>query len=1526
MDYTHPRGAQSRSRTMPGKPSIVKGSSARDPPSPHTALALELLGEVKDLKAAVTGAGAAYVPILPSSASAVSGTRPYDHGHIERHVQGRGRAVSRAGGGGASTQASRMQQYGQEPSRSRSRSQSRSRHASGYSPEGRTPSDGLRKELGRVTAAYGELVREHRAAKGLWAERETALVTEVGKLKGQVSTLERLRREAAEAATQAKAAARSQAVQEQDVAALRVRVEELSKSKARAERSSAEHLSSLKELQARMAEQSALFVAAEGSRARTAALTQRADASEGRVRELTQERDSLLDFVSDLQSRLSDSLRACADLQERAVLAEHLDGRVCELTAQLGRAQAEVVEARAKQEAADGRALTLSESAVRASTLESVQKDLLHTVSLQAQEIQHLQGMVQDSSKDGKRVHRLEKALEAYRRVEKTFTERTGQGFFGVNGLAYELGVDVRGSSAVQAAAGRPSGSSSLSRPGAAASELAEIAFCPDDADFEPALARFLSQLQESVRAELRGQYESERQQEKAAVLARAAEAEKQLIACQQERAKLTDALRAEQSWRSRVQDMEGELAQLVLASRSAGQGQGEGSAPQGDVSPADAADPDLSATNTLYSTDWHVLPSLVHVLPRLSAVMGRMKADLHSAVRRRKLAEGEAQDLREELALLRGEDVAVAASHKVASLDIRRAIQAGKEERVALKHMADELTGELAGAVGRIAELENQLARVTAESTELTAKASAQGAEIAAGQQAVLEAAGERDRLRSLAALHEQRVVEGKQMNEEIFALLGQRHSQVEQHKAELRRLRAKGMTLLGPDVCLQLFGPSTSTPTVPGGDEGGHSHRCTCGCPVCGRGNEAACSPSTAFSHLRAPTYAYYGYSAATIAADGVRGQVGEQLEARKQVPPQASGAHGGSPLTTRQQPLASPPSPRPPPNKETQESSGGASGGRASTQVQHEGATSPVRLQGAPAAHRQEEIVRLQEEARQRAEEARAAADELVHVKALLAQAQAAATSPSLLLPSRGSGSPDLPAGVHRGEAQGLGGTQGSTVTIVKHASPPAMTEAKSQGSPCDEHALVHSFHSNEQAQSAGTRAVMGWSGRGTRDVAFLGPDDDDAPAQLKRASVNASATSDEFFVSPPTTAAVDRRGTGEAAVSLPAAPGSDRRSAAQASIRSANRASTPAEGRFASRLLRPGPGEQGARVDAPRSPRSAESHSNSSRGSEASPAASAAKLASTGSRLRTVLRGAGTGSPVGRTPPQSSSRKQRDDMAAQSSGRTQGPASGIGDRSSGQPLVGNDPQWRARSEASGDSSGSSSSSPLRHTLRFGEERGSPARGPLSAPAYDPAAAAMAIASPSTAAELRATAALITRRVLALSVTPPSPPATAAHGEEGEEQGSRVLQRSPIAAGHAPSAHRSLMNQSGDASMRQHAPRAYNDDDRARSLRGRDPADSMRDYLHTVPSITVQHSAPALGGYDAPQAADVERAKRAARASAALARRSSVADVAEALGLPSGLLSHAAAATGSTGQGNVLSVTVSSKGRRASVSVDL
>ena len=45
------------------------------------------------------------------------------------------------------------------------------------------------------------------------------------------------------------------------------------------------------------------------------------------------------------------------------------------------------------------------------------------------------------TDRDSKRIARLERALESYRRVERVFVERAGQGFWGVNGVAYDLGV-----------------------------------------------------------------------------------------------------------------------------------------------------------------------------------------------------------------------------------------------------------------------------------------------------------------------------------------------------------------------------------------------------------------------------------------------------------------------------------------------------------------------------------------------------------------------------------------------------------------------------------------------------------------------------------------------------------------------------------------------------------------------------------------------------------------------------------------------------------------------------------------------------------------------------------------------------------------------------------------------------------------------------------------------------------------------------------------------------------------------------
>lgn len=86
------------------------------------------------------------------------------------------------------------------------------------------------------------------------------------------------------------------------------------------------------------------------------------------------------------------------------------------------------------------------------SELELVHTEVLGAVARQAEDLaaarsdaaaarDALAALRSQTDRDSRRAARLERALESYRRVERVFVERAGQGFWGVNGVAYDLGV-----------------------------------------------------------------------------------------------------------------------------------------------------------------------------------------------------------------------------------------------------------------------------------------------------------------------------------------------------------------------------------------------------------------------------------------------------------------------------------------------------------------------------------------------------------------------------------------------------------------------------------------------------------------------------------------------------------------------------------------------------------------------------------------------------------------------------------------------------------------------------------------------------------------------------------------------------------------------------------------------------------------------------------------------------------------------------------------------------------------------------
>jgi len=694
--------------------------------------------------------------------------------------------------------------------------------------------DGLRRELVRVTEAYGALAREYRACKIEWEGKDVASGEEAAKLRAQLVSLERFRREHADAAVAHRSSASSAAAAAEAAAALTEKTETLRRAKDSAERRASENLSAAREAQAKVKELTASAAAGEAAKARLGAVAERAAAAEERVREVTRERESLLDFTSQLQGKVGDSLRAASGLQVKALEAEAHAARVTELQGQLAAAHAEAAQARAGAEFANSRAASLAGAATRAAHLEAVQEDLLRTITSQSAELEAAKEAVADASRDGRRVARLERALEAYRRLEKLFASRTGQGFFGVNGLAFDLGLDLHPASTAAAAAAR--GSLPLA---SAASDLADIAALPDEAAFEPALGRFLERLQEGTEAEVKSRLEVDHARERAAWASKTAAAEAAAAGARAEVASVAGRMTELSDWRAAVLAAEDEIGGLLAGGTAAG---GLGPAP------SDAGDPDV-AREPLYASAWHVLPSFASLLPRLSHAVGRMRMDISSALRRRKLAEAEAQDLREELATVRGVDAAAVLAQKVASADVRHALAEGKATREALSNELQALSAQIEASRRKIAVLEATIANGSAEAERREALLSTAHAQLRGALESAEAAAAETARLRSLATLHETRWTDAKGMNAAAFALLAEREAELVRAQARLRTLKAK--LALGEDEDEEGEGEWEG--------ESGHG---------AGSGTYRG-PPTVTYAHLRVPNHAYYAMSGAGLTA---------------------------------------------------------------------------------------------------------------------------------------------------------------------------------------------------------------------------------------------------------------------------------------------------------------------------------------------------------------------------------------------------------------------------------------------------------------------------------------------------------------------------------------------------------------------------------------------------------------------------------------------------------------------------------
>lgn len=313
----------------------------------------------------------------------------------------------------------------------------------------------------------------------------------------------------------------------------------------------------------------------------------------------------------------------------------------------------------------------------------------------------------------------LQRALEAYRSVEKLFADRTGQGFFGPNGLSFAAGLDGAKAATDQERSADAQRQREARGAAAAASSAGIVGGAAGDGDdaidgnLQPAylaVSDYIERLRSNIEAEVRQSLAEQMNGERRDANQRVSEAEHRMIggyvaamlrscACSRpsdafpsqiaasthpsphsfsepsqlkrglptaEYQRSADAAVAArdqlEAWIRRSAAVEDTICSIVgtstggsgntihnaaaaagdsmSSSSSAAAGAGDAAAASSSSAPAaagDASDPDL-LTNPLYTTDWHLLPSFVATLPRLAAVVGRMRNDVAGALRRRRL------------------------------------------------------------------------------------------------------------------------------------------------------------------------------------------------------------------------------------------------------------------------------------------------------------------------------------------------------------------------------------------------------------------------------------------------------------------------------------------------------------------------------------------------------------------------------------------------------------------------------------------------------------------------------------------------------------------------------------------------------------------------------------------------------------------------------------------------------------------------------------------------------------------------
>jgi len=457
----------------------------------------------------------------------------------------------------------------------------------------------------------------------------------------------------------------------------------------------------------------------------------------------------------------------------------------------------------------------LRRTAERASSLEVECTALRDAVSRLSEEAKALRSSVVRSTRDERRVVRLERALVAYGRVESAFAARTGQGFFGVTGLAFAMGIDLRGvlgeAAAARATKSHVPRASSLDDEasegdlaralssidaGARGKDLFLTSATPGVAvqgvsanqPFDPnpfanagtgssVLEGYLQRVAASFGAEARAEAAAEFSSEREALLTRIRDCEVRCSAGEVECARAWKEVEVLRRWKGKCESVEEEVGKLLLGFKRGEKGFCGIETGVQDGAESSALAGLLPLNSPILSTPWDLSINLSSALPKIANVCGLLRATALSSCRRLRLAEGEASDLREELAMISGEGAqAMVLSAAHAHGEIVKTIREGKAAREELKAEVLALTSALGVAEDRIQAGEVALEDCKLKLEENRGKLAASETERRAEVDARLKAESSVSTAKREAALHETRWREASDLNDRALALLGEK------------------------------------------------------------------------------------------------------------------------------------------------------------------------------------------------------------------------------------------------------------------------------------------------------------------------------------------------------------------------------------------------------------------------------------------------------------------------------------------------------------------------------------------------------------------------------------------------------------------------------------------------------------------------------------------------------------------------------------------------------------------------------